>query len=76
MMSSCVCKDTANPVGLFVIISVADDGAGMDNLVREKNLEPFFTTKETGKGTGLGLSIVYGIVKQHDGYIQVSERTG
>ncbi|RQW85077.1 MAG: PAS domain S-box protein [Geobacter sp.] len=59
-------------------ISVTDSGAGMDEKIREKIYEPFFTTKEQGKGTGLGLSIAYGIIKQHNGYISVEsqERAG
>ncbi|MEN6623820.1 MAG: ATP-binding protein, partial [Smithella sp.] len=57
--------------GEYALISLTDNGAGMDGEIIKKIFEPFFTTKEVGKGTGLGLSIVYGIIKQHGGYIEV-----
>ncbi|HOW98586.1 MAG TPA: PAS domain S-box protein [Kiritimatiellia bacterium] len=63
-------------VGRFIRISVGDTGTGMSEEIQRHVFEPFFTTKPTGKGTGMGLSSVYGIVRQHEGWVHLYSELG
>ena len=63
-------------IGSYVVLSISDDGTGIDEKTLSRIYEPFFTTKEVGKGSGLGLSMVYGLMKQHGGFIECSSELG
>jgi two-component system cell cycle sensor histidine kinase/response regulator CckA len=62
--------------GGYVVVTVTDSGTGMDDATKARIFEPFYTTKSQGQGTGLGMAMVYGLMKQHEGYVSLSSEPG
>ena len=62
------------PPQRYVVIAVSDEGPGVDEDRRAHIFEPFYSTKDRGEGTGFGLTVALGIVKEHDGWIDVEQR--
>ena len=71
-----VATHPGSEAGSFILVSVQDEGVGMDRETRTHALEPFFTTKVLGRGTGLGLSMVFGFVKQSGGFVTLESTLG
>ncbi len=76
-IADAVCASCRQPVsGDLVVVSVADNGPGIDPAIIDRMFEPFFSTKEIGKGSGMGLATVHGIVHEHGGHILVDSTPG
>lgn len=76
MDSSFISANGFGTPGQYAVFTVSDTGTGFDEATKKKIFEPFFSTKPVGKGTGLGLAMVYGIVKQHKGFVDASSEPG